>query len=302
MKQSVKIFISIIVSFFCILTLTHEAIAIVKVITTTEDLAFITKYIGKDFVEVESLAKGYENLHFVTIRPSFIVKLRNANMLVISGMGLDEWINPLIEKSSNKKIFNNSPGYVDASNGIKPLEVPSEKIDRSMGDIHPEGNPHYWLDPVNSKFMALNITKGLKKVDPDNANEYEKNYMQYLKTLSSKLNIWLKEAKSFQGKKIITYHSSWPYFAKRFNIIIANTIEPKPGIPPSAKHVNLLIKQIKQENISLIMTEPYFSNSVPQMISKKTGIKALIIPSSTKGIKDANDYFALFDTIIEILK
>jgi ABC-type Zn uptake system ZnuABC Zn-binding protein ZnuA len=273
----------------------------IKVITTTEDLASIAEQIGKERVQVESLSKGYENLHFVRLKPSFIVKLRDADMLVIAGMGIDEWVFTLIQKSANKTIFRGSKGYVNASNGVKPLNMPSERVNRSMGDIHGEGNPHYHLDPVNAKYMALNITRGLKKVDPAGAAVYEANYQRFLKELAAKLTTWLKQAAPLKGKNIITYHDSWPYFANRFGLKIVNNIEPKPGIPPSAKHVSYLVDQIKQSDVDVIMVEPYFNKSIPDMIGRKTGINVITVPSSTGGVAGVNSYFELFDKLIDQL-
>lgn len=280
---------------------TEKVLAVVNVVTTNEDLASITKYIGKDKVAVESLAKGYENIHFVRPRPSFIVKLSKANMLVVQGLEYDNWVIPLVEKSSNKSIFRGSKGYVNASTGVKVINQVPERIDRSWGDVHPAGNPHYQLDPVNGKFMAKNITEGLKRVDPQNALYYENNYQQFLKTLAGKLTGWFKAMEPLKGKKIITYHASWPYFAQRFGLTIANTVEPKPGIPPSTKHIKELIEQINVDNIQCIMVEPYFNRSVPDMISQKTGIPVIIVPSSTGGVDGAADYFTLFDKLVALL-
>lgn len=281
--------------------LPQKAFSVVDVVTTTEDLASITKMIGKDKVKVESLAKGYENVHFVRPRPSFIKKLSQADMLVVQGLEFDEWVIPLVERTSNRPIFRGGAGYVNASVGVKAMNQVSERINRAWGDVHAAGNPHYHLDPVKAKFMAKNITAGLKRVDHKNAEFYDQNYQQFLKNLAGKLNTWFQEMEPLKGKKIITFHASWPYFAQRFGLDILNTVEPKPGIPPTAKHAKYLIEQINLNDVHCIMVEPYFNHSVPRMISEKTGVKVITVPPSTGGVEGVDDYFALFDKLVELL-
>jgi zinc/manganese transport system substrate-binding protein len=272
----------------------------VKVVTSTQDLASITKAIGGDKVEVFSIANGTQNPHFVAAKPSYILKLKNADMLVQVGLDLEPWLEPLVENSRNTRIQKGHPGYVDASRGIAPLGVPTGKVDRSMGDVHAHGNPHYWLDPVNAKTISANITSGLKRVDPDNAQYYEQQKQLFLKQLAAKITIWMKRAKPLQGQKILAYHDSWAYFTKRFGLQIAGYIEPKPGIPPSPKHIQSLIKRVKEEGISLIIMEPYFTKSSPSVIANATGAKIAVLPPSAGGT-GADDYFALFDTILNVL-
>lgn len=267
----------------------------IKVVTSLSDLAAITSAVGGDKVEVFSIGKGNQDPHFVPPKPSFILKLKDADMVVQVGMGLEPWLPPLIENSRNLKLFRGAPGFVDTSFGIPVLNIPYGKVDRSLGDVHGQGNPHYWLDPVNAKYISANIVAGLKRVDPADSDYFDQHRQAFLKALAGKLTVWVKEAKPLNGVKVITYHQSWPYFEKRFGLNVVCNIEPKPGIQPSPKYIASLIARVKAENIQLIIMEPYFNRQVPDMIAKATGIKVVVLPPSVGGMPGINDYFELFD-------
>jgi zinc/manganese transport system substrate-binding protein len=286
---------------FLMLGLVPHAKAKIKVVTSTEDLAAITQAVGGDKVEVTSLGKGYQNPHFVPPKPSFILKLKDAQLLVTIGMDLDIWLPPLVESSRNRKLFRGNPGYVDASIGIPIQGAPAVRVDRSLGDVHGMGNPHYWLDPVNAKVISSNIVSGLKRVDPANGAYYDQQRQIFLKQLAGKLTGWLTMAKPLKGLKVITYHQSWPYFEKRFGLDTMGYVEPKPGIPPTPKHTQEIIQLIKQNNIKMILVEPYFNRATPDMIAKATGAKVLVIPSSVGGVPGATNYMGLFDTLLSTL-
>ncbi len=273
----------------------------IKVVTALPDLASITQAIGGDKVEVFSIGKGYQDPHFIPPKPSFIVKLKNAQMLVRVGLGLDIWLDSLIRSSGNPKIYFGAPGYVDASIGIPVLEFPNRKIDRSLGDIHALGNPHYWLDPVNAKYISADIVAGLKRVDPADGAYFDQRRMMFLKELANKLTGWIHQAAPLKGVRVISYHDSWPYFERRFGLKVVGFIEPKPGIPPTPKHTQYLIQLVRQENVKLIMMEPYYLSSTPKMIAAATGAKVIVVPPSVGGVPGANDYFSLFDTILNRL-
>ncbi len=292
--------------FLCLMALliflSGGAEAKISVVTTTEDLAAITREIGREQVTVSSLGKGYQNPHFIPPKPSFILKLKNADLLVVVGMGLETWLPPLVQNSRNPHLFLGGKGYVNASQGIPPIMPQTGgQIDRSMGDVHPAGNPHYWLDPVNAKFMAANITKGLKRVDPAHAALYEAHYQEFIKELAKKLTEWMGRAKMLSGKKVVAYHNTWPYFVRRFKLDVVAFVEPKPGIPPAPKHTQSVIQTIQEKQASLIMVEPYFSQTTPNMIARSTGARVVVLPSSVKGVPEASDYFELFDTILDRL-
>ncbi len=283
--------------FFCC-----PALSKVRVVTTTTDLAAITQEVGKDKVQVESLARGNQDPHFVDSKPSFMVKLQKADLLVVVGLDLEiGYIQPLIDGSRNPKIRKGSTGYVDASAGCEILQIPTVKVERSMGDIHIYGNPHYWLDPANGKVIAKNIAVALSRVDPINAGFYAENAKSFGKRIDKKLEEWKKKLAPYKGTEIITFHNSWPNFARRFEIVVAGHIEPKPGIPPTPSHTVSVISTIKEKGIKVIVVEPYFDKKAPNAIASKTGAKVLVLPTSVGGVQGTDDYFALFDYIVSQL-
>jgi len=273
----------------------------IHVVTSSEDLESITKAIAGDKADVTSIGKGYQNPHFVPPKPSFMLKLKDANLLVEIGMELEVWLNPLVEGSRNSRIYKNAPGFVDASYGVPVLGSPASKIDRSLGDVHPFGNPHYWLDPVNAKYISANITEGLIRVDPDNAAYYEAHHQIFLKQLAHEITGWINRAKPLRGVHVITYHESWTYFANRFGLDVVGTIEPKPGIPPTPKHTQWLIETAQKQHVKFIMVEPYYNHAVADQVAKASGAKVVIVPPSVGGASGADNYFTLFDTILNLL-
>jgi len=267
-----------------------------KVITTTEDLAAIAKEVGGERVEVESLAKGVQNPHFIEAKPSFMLKLSRADLFVQVGLELEQaWVGPLLLGARNGKIQSGASGFVDASRGITTLEVPTGPIDRSAGDVHLQGNPHIWLDPINGKQIAQNIAEGLKRVDPKGTEAYDRNLADFSARIDAALPRWQERMKPFEGAKVITYHNSWPYFLKRFGLVAAGYIEPKPGIPSSTAHLRGLIELIPREQVKVILVEPYFSDQAPRFLAEKTGAKVVPLPPSVSASTGINDYFELFD-------
>lgn len=266
-----------------------------KVITTTEDLAGITKDIGRDYVEVFSLSRGNENPHYVPPKPSFLLKLRDADLLIAVGLELESgWLPALVQKSRNPKIIEGS-GYLDASQGAIELLEKREKADRSEGDTHPQGNPHYWLDPKNAHGMVRHIAQKLSELLPAQKDYFEAGSKAFSKELSEREKTWDRIAQKFHGAKIVTYHKSWSYFAKRFGLKVVGTIEPKPGIPPSPAHLFDLQNVIRKTNARLIIVEPYFDSKLPTAVGGQTGIPVVILPTSTGGVKGADQYFDLID-------
>ncbi|MEW6608670.1 MAG: metal ABC transporter substrate-binding protein [bacterium] len=267
----------------------------INVVTTTTDLADLVKVVGGDRVEVVSLSRGSQDPHFVEPKPSMVIQLKKADMLVKMGMDLDMWVDGLIAAARNKKIIYGEKGYVDASVNIERLEVPKEKIDGSMGDIHIYGNPHYQTDPASAKPMTKNILEGLCRISNKDCNYFKHNRQEYLKKLDEKIGTWTTMLAKFKGSNIVTYHNSWPYFAKRFGLNVIEHIEPKPGIPPSAAHLSSLIKVMKEKKVKVILVEPYFPLKGCQMVARETGAKILIFPPSVGGVKEVQDFLELFD-------
>jgi zinc/manganese transport system substrate-binding protein len=283
---------------FCLVffSLFIRAEAKVKIVASLSDLASIAEFIGGDKVEVQSICKGTSNPHFVEVLPSYMMKVSKARLYLKVGLGLDFWANPIIDGSRNGGLE-----VIDCSKGIEVLEKPTTKVDASMGDVHPEGNPHYWLDPANGLVVAQNIVSGLAKVDPDNASFYESQLVLFEQKLDQKQKEWSEKAESLKGLKMVTYHNSWPYFASRFGIDVVAFVEPKPGIEPTPSHTAALIEQIKSQKIKIIGKEPYFSDRAPKAISRATGALIVELPPSVGGVPEIQDYFGLFDYLIDIL-
>ncbi|MBI2844823.1 MAG: zinc ABC transporter substrate-binding protein [Armatimonadetes bacterium] len=268
----------------------------VDVVASAPNLADIAKSIGGNLVSVTSLARPSQDIHFVEPRPSFVAGLRNADMVIVYGMGYDLWTRPLIDNARNKKIVPGGPGYVDASLGIQKLEVPKGKIDMSMGELHPLGNPHYFLDPQNARAIARNIMGGLIRVSPKDEDTFRENYTKFTSQLNTASEKWEQTMAPHRGKKVVTYHKSWIYFLKRFGLVEFDNVEPKPGISPSPSHVSRLIANMKRENVKLIIMEPYYPSRFPDMIAKQTGGKVLQAPISV-GDGKIDNYIELMETI-----
>jgi len=294
--------INIVLVFTVMVCALLPASATVRVVTATTDFADITHWVGGDRVQVESLARGDQDLHHVDPRPSFVTKLANADLVVRIGMDLDMWMDSLLAAARNGKVREGGAGYVDASAGIHRLEVPSEKLDPSKGDIHVYGNPHYWLDPENGKVIARNILAGLKRVDPGGAGAYQQGYDRFVKALDEHMARWTAEMASLRGASVVTYHTTFTYFNARFGLRLSGTMEVKPGIPPSAAHIAELVAAMKRDHVKAVMTCPYYPTRFTDLVHRETGAAILVLPTSTQGVKGASDYFSMFDTIIAQLR
>jgi len=242
----------------------------VKVVTTTTDMKSIAELIGGNKVSVSAIATGYQNPHFVDPKPSYIISLSNADLFVTVGLDLETGWSPLLLSSSrNTKIQKGAAGYVDASEGVTLSQVPTA-ANRAEGDIHIYGNPHYWLDPLNGKVIARNITNGLERVDPANKAFYESNLQAFFIRIDGKMKEWLAKMAPYKGTKIIAYHNEWVYFETRFGLKIVDFMEPKPGIPPSPSQLVKVINEIKANSIKVIISSPYFSTSSSDVVVKQT--------------------------------
>jgi zinc/manganese transport system substrate-binding protein len=273
----------------------------IKVVTTTTDLKSITELIGGNKVSVSSIATGYQNPHFVDPKPSYIISLSTADLFVTVGLDLETgWSPQLLSSSRNTRIQKGSAGYVDASSGVTLYQVPSS-LNRGEGDIHIYGNPHYWLDPMNGKVIARNIASGLERIDPSNKAIYEANLQAFFSKVDTKMKEWQVKMAPFKGSKIIAYHNEWVYFETRFGLEIVDFMEPKPGIPPSPSQLVKVIKEVKANNIKVIISSPYFTTSSSDVVSKQTGAKELTLATSVGAFDGVKNYFDLFDYDIDQL-
>ncbi|MGR3292761.1 MAG: metal ABC transporter substrate-binding protein [Candidatus Scalindua sp.] len=275
----------------------------IRVITTSTDLKSIAEYIGGDKVNVESIAKGYANPHHVDPKPSFMVKLKKADLFIRIGLDLELWSQLLIDGARNPRIRFGAPGHVVASVGVDIQRViqAGTMVDRSMGDIHILGNPHYWLDPLNGKIIARNILNGLKRISPENTEYFDENKRHFDKEIDTRMIKWMKKMKPYSGTKVVAYHITWPNFSRRFGINVVDYVELKPGIAPSPAHIVTLIKRMKAEGIKIIIRGPFYENKIPTFIASKTGASVLTLPTSVEGVDGVKDYFGLFDYIIDNL-
>jgi len=278
------------------------AFAQLNVMTATEDLASLAREVGGDRIKVESLARGYQDPHFVEAKPSFVLKLNKADLLIVVGRELEiGWLPVLITQSRNSKIQPGGPGYLDASLTAKILELPTGQITRAMGDVHPLGNPHYWLDPENGRRIAKAILEKLSQMDSKNASFFAQREADFEKRLTEAQSRWKAAMAPYNKVKVVTYHRSWANFADAFGLDVIGYVEPKPGIPPTPQHTLDVIQAIKAQNVKVIMVEPYFDTKTPNSIAAATGAKVLVMPPSVGGVPAAADYFKLFDTDVNML-
>jgi len=284
------------------LSVAAEASAALRVITTTQDLAAIVTEIGGDKVSVESLARGYQDPHFVEPKPSFVFKLYAADLLVVVGRELEAaWLPALITQSRNSKLQPGGAGYFDASQTARILDVPTGPITRAMGDVHPLGNPHYWLDPGNGRRIAKALQGKLSQMSSGDAAYFAQRYEDFARRLTEAEARWKAALAPYRGTKIVTYHRSWTNFAEAFGLDVVGYVEPKPGIPPSPAHTLNLIHEMKRQGIKLILVEPYFDLKTPNAIARETGARVLVMPPSVGGVKEAADYLRLFDYNVALL-
>ncbi len=274
----------------------------IRVVATTNDLKWAVEQIGGKNVEVVALMHPLQNPHTVQPRPSFIVQLNRADLLVRIGLDYEEtWLPPLVEESRNPKIRRGGVGDVDASIGIPLLEIPQGRVTREQGEVHIFGNPHYWLDPENMKIIARNIAEGLKRVDPSNAGEYDRNLRRLERLMDELLDETLKLAAPLRGEKFVAYHTTWSYLANRYGFRIIGYLEPKPGIPPSASHLADLIVRMRQEKVKVIIKEPFYENRIPNMVAQRTGAKVVEICPTVGGEPDTETYPKLLRHILNKL-
>jgi len=283
------------------ITVAATAQAKVHVVTTLTDLADFTREIGGELVEVRSLATGVEDTHGVPMKPSFVPVMNRADLLILVGFDCEHAFLPaLLEASKNPRIQNGKAGYVDCSKGVAPVDVP-KSTDHSEGDVHPYGNPHYMLDPVLAKTAIQNIYQALVTIAPEHQAEFTRNRDAYLAKLDAKIAGWQIALQLLKGAKFVSYHEHWPYFAERFGLKYFGTIELKPGIDPTARHVEELIAGMKAEHVPLVVREPQFPEKVPALIAKQAGAQLVKLPIMPGGVPGTDTYIEMMDNIVRTL-
>ncbi|MFB3153646.1 MAG: metal ABC transporter substrate-binding protein [Candidatus Acidiferrales bacterium] len=273
-----------------------------RIVATTEDLAALAREVGGDRVRVDAIARGYQDPHFVDPKPSFILKLSRADLLIFVGLQLEVgWLPPLITQSRNRRVQVGAPGYMDVSQYNQILDIPTGIITRAMGDVHPLGNPHYWLDPENGRRSARAIQARLAQLRPEDAAYFQQRFEDFSRRLAEAEKRWDQQMAPYRGTQVVSYHRSWPNFIKRFGLEVVGYVEPKPSIPPTPQHTLALINQMRRDNIKLILVEPYFDLKTPESIARATGAEVLVLLPSVGGEREVTDYFKLFDYNIGLL-
>lgn len=273
------------------------AAAPLNVVTTTSDLAAIAKEVGKDRIEVTSLASGIQDPHFLDPRPSFLVKLNRADLLIEGGLDLEiGWLPTLLASARNPRLRPGEPGRLDASRGIQVFGVPDGRVDRSQGDVHGKGNPHFLMDPVNGAIVADTVAQRLCGLDAGGCASFKSNAEAFRGRIEVALSKWTTTLAPYQGAKVVVYHDSWPYFTKRFGLTTVGYVEPKPGVPPPPSHVSKLADLIKREQVRVILMEPYHERSIPDLLARQTGVTVVVLAPTVGGTPGTESYVSLFDT------
>jgi zinc/manganese transport system substrate-binding protein len=272
----------------------RSAWAQLKVVTSTTDLYDIAREVGGNKITASHIGEGYQDPHFIEAKPSFVLQLRNADVWAFVGLDLEiGWMPLLLDGARNPKIRQGGSGYLDASTAIHILDTPQGNVDRSMGDVHPLGNPHYWLDPENGRRIARLFQAKFTQLDPANAAAYATNEKAFETRLNGAERQWQSDLQTIKGKPVVAWHTSWRYFAEYNGMNIVAFMEPKPGVPPSPSHLYTVIQAVKRTGAKAIVMEPFYDRKVADLVSKQTGIQVLVLPPSVGGVKGIDDYIQL---------
>jgi ABC-type Zn uptake system ZnuABC Zn-binding protein ZnuA len=272
----------------------HVAQAQLKVVTSTTDLYDIAREVGGNKITATHIGEGYQDPHFIEAKPSFVLQLRNADVWAFVGLDLEiGWMPLLLDGARNPKIRQGGSGYLDASTAIHILDTPQGNVDRSMGDVHPLGNPHYWLDPENGRRIARLFQAKFTQLDAANAATYASNERAFETRLNAAERQWQSDVQAIKGKPVVAWHTSWRYFAEYNGMNIVAFMEPKPGVPPSPSHLYTVIQAVKNTGAKAIVMEPFYDRKVADLVAKQTGIKVLVLPPSVGGVRGIDDYIQL---------
>ncbi|HJU65637.1 MAG TPA: metal ABC transporter substrate-binding protein [Gemmatimonadaceae bacterium] len=271
-----------------------RAQASLKVVTSTTDLADIAKAVGGSRITVRHISEGYQDPHFVEAKPSFVLQLRDADVFAFVGLDLEiGWMPLLLDGARNRRINSGAPGHVDVSRVIPVLDVAQRPVDRSQGDVHPRGNPHYWLDPANAKRIAELFRERFSALDASGANVYARNAQQFGARLEAAEREWAPLLARIKGKPVVAWHTSWRYFAQYTGMNIVGFMEPKPGVPPSPSHLAGLVQTMKRTGAKVIIMEPFYDRRMADFVARNSGAQVLVMPPSVGGVRGVDDYIAL---------
>ena len=273
----------------------------VRVVATIPDLKSLTEAVGGDLVDVESLTRGTQNFHEAEVRPSMMLKLRKAELLVENGAELDAWVDVAVQSANNANIVRGGRGRIEISRGLPLLEVPSTRVDRSMGDVHPLGNPHFSLDPGLAPTITQNILDGLVRVAPQHRAVFDRNRPAFLARLDEQMARWTKQMQPIRGAKVVVYHPDFIYFLTRFGLVKLGVVEVRPGFPPSPQHLVNLIRQMKEEGVKAVLVEPWNDVKLANRVAEEAGAKAYVMASAVGAVKGADNYIAAIDYNVNTL-
>ena len=277
-----------------------------RVVTSTTDLKALTEAVTGDLAEVDAMARPNQSPHDLEARPSLMVKVRRADALIVNGLDLDDWADVVAQGANNPNVMPGAPGRIDASRGLLVLEVPKTRVDRSMGDVHPSGNPHYTLDPGMASAVTQNILEGLARVAPQHRAAFERNRQQFLARVDEAMGRWNQMLAPYQGSPVVVNHALWIYLLTRFGLVQVATVEERPGIPATANHIVKLVNLMKEDRVKVIVAEPWSDFKLVQRIAQEAGAKAAILAATVGSVKGADTYLEAVDfnvkTLVQMLK
>ncbi len=274
---------------------TSEAAKPLRVVATLTTFADLVKTIGGDQVEVTAIAPPQFNPHFIEPKPSDVLRVKRADLLVHAGLDLELWRGPLLDAAGNTKLFPGQPGELDLSQGIALLEVPTHTVSRSEGDIHLFGNPHYWVDPENAIIIAKTIATKLSEIDPEHASMYDERMRAWTRHLGQRMDAWHQQLAPYQGQELVGYHNEWPYLMRFAGLKMEQFLEPKPGIPPTPKQIEFLQRYMTAKHVRGVVQSPYFPPQAAQALTRRTGAKIVLLCQSVREVKEATDYLAMIE-------
>ena len=279
----------------------HAADSKLRVVATLPDLFILTRAVAGELATIDVIARFGQNPHDMEVRPSHILLVRRADVLVRNGLEEDAWIDVMVHGAANPKVLRGSPNVVEASQGITVLKALTGRVDRSMGDVHPSGSPHYTLDPDNAALVTANIAAGLTRALPEQARTFEGNRQAFLEKVAEADRRWKTVLAPFRGAGLVSYHDSWPYFYRAFGFVEAGVIEDRPGVPPSPQHLASLIRAMREQKVKAILHESWYPTDVTSRIARETGAKMVVVAQSPGAVKGTEDYIAHLDHLVGAL-
>ncbi len=269
-----------------------------RVVATLPDLWALTRAVAEDLLQAEVATRLGQNPHDLEIRPSQMLLVKRADLLVRNGLEEDAWIDPIVEGAGNPRLLRGSPNVVEAVRGVQVLKIPSGPVDRSLGDVHPLGNPHFDLDPANLPIVTANIVAGLARLMPDLAPKFEANRHAFLEKVAAADRRWKAILAPHRGTKLVSYHDSWPYFYNAFGFVDGGIIEDRPGVPSSPQHLSALIHRMKQEKVKVILLESWYPADISNFVARETGARVVVVPQTPGAVKGTNDYISHIDYLV----